>query len=118
MPKSHGFEPVFGIPTAFSNPSGTQILDISIEESFAQDSNVKDKDGIIIHERMDDRRKALNVTLLETSAGFTQPNAGGSFAIGGVTYKVTNISNPESNTDFVRHTIQGENLEGITTYVS
>jgi hypothetical protein len=116
--KVSGFAPVFGIPTGITSPSGTQILSASFDQSFALDQNVKDDEGVIIHERLDDIRTALSVELMEAASGFTAPTVGTGYGLRGITFLVRSVGRPETAGDFVRYSLSGENLAGITTYAT
>jgi len=84
-----------------------------ITESFALDVEVANEDGVVITDRLDDRRHevTLDGVLLATD---TIPVNGTKFSYNSIVYILKSIDDKGTNKDFRKVSVKGIKYEGIT----
>jgi len=86
----------------------------SITQSFALDVEVANETGVVITDRLDDRRKEITLDGVLLLADAIPAN-GTKFTYNSVEYIIKSIDDKGTNKDYRKVSVKGIKYEGITT---
>jgi hypothetical protein len=109
MAHTHGVVHIFGLNGTVNNLT---LQDDEFDHKFALDVEVKDEDGVVITNRLDDERNEVNLTGTMLATG-SDGLMGGTLSYGGVTFIVKGVTDRGTNQDFRKVTIKGIKYQAI-----
>lgn len=82
------------------------------DHKYALDVEVKNEDGVVITDRLDDERIEVSIDGVMKATG-TENLLGGTFTYGGVTFIVKNVTDRGTNNDYRKVTVKGIKYQEI-----
>lgn len=105
----------FGVTHIFGVKGTVTTLTVQSDDfdhKYALDVEVKDENGVVITDRLDDERIEVSIDGVMKSEG-TEDLLGGTFNYGGVTFIVKGVTDRGTNNDYRKVSIKGIKYQQI-----
>lgn len=105
----------FGVTHIFGLKGSVSTLTVQsddLDHKFALDVEVKNEDGVVITDRLDDERIEITVDGVMKDEG-TEDLLGGTFTYDGVNYIVKGVTDRGTNNDYRKVSIKGIKYQEI-----
>lgn len=108
-PKEFGVIHIFGVKGIVSYLT---VQSDDFDHKYALDVEVKDENGVVITDRLDDERNEVSIDGTMKSEG-AEDLLGGTFSYGGVTFIVKGVTDRGTNSDYRKVSIKGLKYQAI-----
>lgn len=105
----------FGVTHIFGVKGTVTTLTVQSDDfdyNYALDVEVKDENGVVITDRLDDERINISIDGTMKATG-TEDLIGGNFTYGGVSFIVKGVTDRGTNSDYRKVTIKGVKYQEI-----